>query len=216
MTDIEQGTADWHAMRCGKLTASRIKDMLARTKSGWGASRENYGAELILERLTGVQQEGFVSAEMKWGKEKEPEAVAAYEFRRNMETAKIAFVDHPSIPMSGASPDRLVGADGLLEIKCPLPKQHLAWLLAGAVPSEYVLQMCWQLACTGRRWCDFASYHPNFPEGMKLFVVRLERNATEIVRVETEARAFLAELDTKMAEIARRFPSVLPVQQAAE
>lgn len=215
-TTIEQGSADWHAQRCGRATASRIKDILARTKGGGvSASRENYKAELVLERLTGVQHEGFQSAEMRWGKEQEPEAVTAYEFDRNLDTSKISFVDHPTIPMSGASPDRLVGDAGLLEVKCPLPKQHLAWLLGGTVPSEYVKQMTWQMACTGRRWCDFVSYHPRFPVPMQLFVVRLDRDATEIVRIEAEVRAFLAEVDDQMAEIAKRFP-VVPLKDAAE
>lgn len=210
---IEQNTAAWHSLRAGKATASRIKDVMAK---GSGASRATYMTELICERLSGVQQEGFESEAMREGKRREPESVAAYEFKRNVETTQMAFVDHATIPMCGCSPDRLVGADGLLELKNPQPKQHLAWLLAGKVPPEYEKQMVFQMACTGRRWCDFASYSPAFPEPMQLFIVRLDRDPARIVEIEREVRAFLAELDAKMDEIAKRFPAVMPLAAAAE
>jgi len=118
MTDeIEQGTAEWHARRCGRVTASRVCHIVARTKSGYSATRKNYLSELLTERMTGVQEPGFTSKEMQWGKDCEAAAVAAYEFYRNVDCTKVGFIDHPTIAMAGASPDRLVGADGMIEIK---------------------------------------------------------------------------------------------------
>lgn len=207
--ETEQGSKAWHALRCGKITGSRIADVMAKGRSGApSASRANYMAELVVERLTGIQPEGgFVSREMQWGKDHEAEAVLAYEFYHNVETAKVAFVDHPTIPMCGASPDRLVGADGLLEFKCPNTATHLATLLGGQIDGGYIKQMMWQMACTGRRWCDFASYDPRLPDHLRLHVRRVHRDAAMIVEIETAVRHFAAELDEALADLARRFPA---------
>lgn len=198
---IEQGTPEWHALRCGKLTASRIKSMLAKTKSGWGASRKNYAADLVAERMTGVQSEGFMSPEMKWGKETEPEARLAYELSTGFDVVSAAFVDHPTISMSGASPDGLVGDDGLVEIKCPNTATHIDTLLSKAIPSEYILQMQWQMDCTGRKWCDFVSYDPRMPQHLRLFVSRLTRDDKLIAEVRAEAVVFLREIDATVAAL---------------
>lgn len=207
--EIEQGTPAWHALRCGKVTGSRIADVMAKGRSGApSASRANYMAELVVERLTGVQSEGgFVSREMQWGKDNEDAAVRAYEFIHDVTTERIAFVDHPTIPMCGASPDRLVGADGLLEFKCPNTATHLATLMGGSIDGGYVKQMQWQMACTGRRWCDFASYDPRLPYHMQLHVQRVARDPAMIVEIETAVRHFAADLEAMLAELARRFPS---------
>ena len=138
----------------------------------------------------------------------------AYEFYRNLDANKVAFVDHPTIPMSGASPDRLVGVDGLIELKCPNTSTHLASLLGAPIDSDYLKQMYWQMACTGRGWCDFVSYDPRMPEHMRLHVKRVHRDAASIVECEVAVRAFLSELDAKMAELAEKFPA--PVAEAAE
>lgn len=198
---IEQGSPEWHAMRCGKVTASRIADMLAKTKTGWGASRANYKAQLVAERLTGVVAEGFTNAAMEWGKEKEAEARAAYGFYTNETVELIDFVTHPVMLMSGASPDALVGMDGLVEIKCPNTATHIETLLGGSVPGKYQFQMQWQMACTGRQWCDFVSYDPRMPEDMRLFVRRLERDDEAIAMIEKETRVFLAEIDATVAQL---------------
>lgn len=198
---IEQGSPEWHAMRCGKVTASRIADMLAKTKTGWGASRANYKAQLVAERLTGVVAEGFTNAAMEWGKEKEAEARAAYGFYANETVELIDFVTHPVMLMSGASPDALVGMDGLVEIKCPNTATHIETLLGGSVPGKYQFQMQWQMACTGRWWCDFVSYDPRMPEDMRLFVKRLERDDEAIAMIEKETRIFLAEIDATVAQL---------------
>jgi putative phage-type endonuclease len=201
MNDIIQGSPEWFAIRCGKVTASRVADVVAKTKTGWGASRANYMAELIAERLTGESAERYTNAAMQWGTDKEPEARAAYEFRTDLAVTEIGFVMHPQIYASGASPDGLVAADGLVEIKCPNTATHIETLLGGSVPSKYVTQMQWQMACTGRQWCDFVSFDPRMPESMRLFVHRIKRDGIHISTLETDIRSFLAEVDDKVKSL---------------
>jgi putative phage-type endonuclease len=201
MSDIIQGSEEWHAIRCGRVTASRVADVVAKTKSGWGASRANYAAELIAERLTGEPAERFTNAAMQWGTDHEPDARAAYEFFRDAAVVEIGFVDHPSIAMTGASPDGLVGEDGLVEIKCPNTATHLDTLLSQTVPAKYVTQMLWQMACTGRKWCDFVSFDPRLPESMSMFVKRVERDDKRIAELETEVAAFLEEISAKIEQL---------------
>ncbi len=209
---IEQGSAEWKALRLGKVTASRVADVVAKTKSGWGASRANYMAELIAERLTGVPAESYTNAAMAWGTEKEPEARSAYEFRTDATVEQIGFVDHPAIPMTGASPDGLVGDDGMVEIKCPNTATHLDTLLGQSVPDKYVVQMLWQMACSGRKWCDFVSYDPRLPEAMRLFVQRLHRDDKRIAVLEMEVVTFLDELNHKLTVLRDRY---MPERAAA-
>lgn len=192
--EIIQGSPEWHAIRLGKVTASRIADVCARTKTGWGASRKNYMAELVAERLTGVKVEGFTNAAMQWGTETEPEARAAYQFEVGARVAQVGFVPHFSIADTGASPDGLVGEAGLVEIKCPNTATHIETLLGAPVPEKYVLQMQWQMACTGRQWCDFCSYDPRLPESMRLFVDRVKRDDDLIQSIEKDVVSFLTEL----------------------
>jgi putative phage-type endonuclease len=201
MTEIIQGSDAWLAIRLGKVTASRVADVVAKTKSGWGASRANYMAQLIAERLTGTPAESFTNAAMAWGNEKEPDARRAYEWQTDCSVVEIGFVPHPSIAMSGASPDGLIGDDGLVEIKCPNTATHIDTLLGQKVPEKYVTQMQWQMACTGRRWCDFVSFDPRLPEEMSLFVRRVERDETRIAELEAMVAEFLAELDAKVGEL---------------
>lgn len=209
---IEQGSEAWKQERLGKVTASRIADLLAKTKSGWGASRANYKAQIVAERLTGTCDDGFVSAAMQWGIDVEPEAVAVYAFDYGVDPKTVGFVPHPTIAMSGASPDRLINDDGLIEVKCPLTATHIETLLDGAVPGKYRLQIQWQLACTGRRWCDFVSFDPRMPEDMQLFVRRIERCDETIAEIENEVRIFLAEVD----DTVNRLVAAYRMPQAAE
>ena len=202
---IVQGTAEWHAERLGKVTASRMADVCARTKTGWGASRKNYMAELVAERLTGTRAEGFTNAAMQWGTDQEPEARVAYEFYRDATVVEVGFVPHPSIADTGASPDGLVGEDGLVEIKCPNTATHIETLLGGTVPEKYVLQMQWQLNCTGRQWCDFASFDPRLPESMRLFVQRVHRDETQIAALEKDVVEFLTELRETVARLRAKY-----------
>lgn len=200
---MKQGSEEWLAARLGKVTASRVADLTARTKSGYSASRENYMAEIIAERLTGVPAAQYTNSAMQWGTETEPEARAAYGFYRDMDVAETGFVIHPTIQMSGASPDGLVGDDGLVEIKCPNTATHIDTLLGQAVPGKYIKQMQWQMACTDRKWCDFVSYDPRLPENLRLFVRRVDRDEPLTRKMEKEIVAFLAETDEKIIQLLR-------------
>lgn len=199
--EILQGSPEWKALRCGKVTASRVADVVARTKTGPAASRANYLAQLIAERLTGSPAETYTNAAMQHGTETEPEARAAYEFYQGVTVEQVAFVSHPKIDQAGASPDGLVGADGLVEIKCPNTATHLETLLGQAVPAKYVDQMQFQMACTGRQWCDFVSYDNRMPEHMRLFVRRVQRDDARINHLETEIAGFLLEMAVKLSEL---------------
>lgn len=205
MTGIIQGSPEWFALRVGKVTASRVADVIAKTKTGWGASRANYMAELIAERLTGEPSEKYTNAAMAWGTDKEPDARAAYEFFRDAAVTEIGFVDHPSISMTGASPDGLVGDDGLVEIKCPNTATHLDTLLSQTVPAKYVTQMLWQMEVTGRAFCDFVSYDPRLPESMSLFVKRVERDDKRISELRSSVVEFLEEVEQKMIALNRMY-----------
>jgi putative phage-type endonuclease len=205
MHSFDQRTAEWLSHRLGKATASKIADIMATTKSGCAATRANYAAQLICERLTGTPTETFSNAAMQWGTEKEPEARDAYRIFRLCEVMEVGFVDHPTIPMSGASPDGLVGDDGLVEIKAPNSATHIETLRTNAIPGKYAKQMLWQMACTGRQWCDFASYDPRLPEEMQLVVIRLHRCDDTIAAMEAEVAKFLAEVDQAVAELRAQY-----------
>lgn len=201
MNNIIQGSPEWFAIRLGKVTASRVADVVARTKSGPSTSRANYMAELIAERLTGETAPSFSNAAMQWGAEKEPEARTAYEFRTDTEIETVGFVIHQKIADSGASPDGLIGADGMVEIKCPITATHIETLLSKSVPGKYLTQMQWQMACTGRQWCDYVSFDPRMPEAMRLFVQRVERDDKVIATLENDICDFLDEMAKKLAEL---------------
>lgn len=198
---IAQGTDEWKAVRLGKVTASRIADATAKTKSGWSASRANYMADLLAERLTGKPRDGFTSSAMQWGTDMEPEARLFYGFMNDLAVEQVGFVLHPTIGGSGASPDGLVGDDGLLEIKCPNTATHIDTLLGAAIDGKYVKQMQWQMACTGRAWCDFVSFDPRLPERMQFHCRRVERDDAMIGELETSITEFIAEMRQKEADL---------------
>jgi putative phage-type endonuclease len=203
---VEQGSPEWHALRVGKVTASRISDVFARTKTGWGASRKHYKAELVVERLTGKQVEGFMSEDMKNGSILEARARAEYEayHSNGLTVQQIGFVDHPTIPMAGASADGLVGDDGVAEFKCPKIGTHLEYILNNKIPGEYDKQILWNFACNPtRKWCDFCSYNPHFPPEMQLFRIRVMRDNARIAEAEQGVREFLREVETDF-EVLRR------------
>lgn len=200
--DIKQGSTEWRLARCGKLGASRVADAIAKTRTGgWGASRANLLAELIAERLTGVPNGGYQSAAMMHGTETEPDARAAYAFRMDATVTEVGFIDHPTLQMTGASPDGFVGEDGLVECKCPNTSTHIDTLLGQSVPGKYVHQMQWQMACTGRKWCDFVSFDPRLPEAMRLFIRRVKRDDDAIDNLFGEIMTFLRELDMKERQL---------------
>jgi putative phage-type endonuclease len=198
---MEQRTTEWHTARLGKVTASRVADVIAKTKTGYGASRGSLMADLIVERLTGQPASTFSNAYMEWGTEQEPHARAAYSAVTGELVEEVGFIDHPRIANSGASPDGLVGDDGLVEFKCPATATHLDTLLAQTVPTKYVPQMQWQMACTGRKWCDFVSFDPRLPEHLRMFVKRVERDDALIKTLEGEVTLFLSELEEKLTKL---------------
>lgn len=192
-------------MRCGKVTSSRVSDIMRRTKSGVSASRERYLGELIAERLTGVQTPGFESADMRAGKENEAAAIALYAFLVNVDPVAVPFVDHPTIAMAGCSPDRLVGDVGLVEAKCPATHTHIATLRGASIDPDYITQMQWQMACTGRQWCDWISYDPRMPVDMQIDVRRVHRDDVRIADLNAAVTRFLAEVDAAISDLTARY-----------
>lgn len=203
--NVEQGSDAWKDARCARVTASRIKDILAKVKSGEAASRANYRAQIVAERASGKpQDDDFFSKEMRWGVENEPYARAAYEMATGTMVHQVGMVVHPKDPRCAASPDGVVGWDGknepegLIEAKCPLTKNHLAYIKSGIVPPEYQGQILWQLAVTGAKWCDFVSFDPRLVgkfEPLQLYICRMERDEARIRDIEMEVERFLDECD---------------------
>jgi putative phage-type endonuclease len=198
---IKQGSLEWHQQRLGRVTASRIADVIAKTKSGYSTSRDNYMAQLVCERMTGNVAESYTNAAMAHGVETEPLARAAYEAIADVLVDEVAMITHPQIDAAGASPDGLVGDDGLVEIKCPNTATHIDTLLSQTVPGKYNTQMQWQMACTGRQWCDFVSFDPRMCDGLQLFVKRVPRDNAYIQMLEEEVKKFLVELDNKITKL---------------
>jgi putative phage-type endonuclease len=200
VTSTQQRTPEWFAKRLGLVTASRIADVMAKTKTGASASRSGYMAQLVTERLTGAPTEGFQSAAMEWGIEQEPHARAAYEAREGVLVDEVDFVRHPLLE-AGASPDGLVGEDGCIEIKCPNTATMLEYIEDRSVPRKYLLQMQWQLACTGRNWCDFVAFDPRLPEHLQLLVIRVPRDEGVIAEIAGEVGRFLTELRDRVEHL---------------
>jgi putative phage-type endonuclease len=190
----------WWAARLGKVTASRVADVIAKTKTGYGAGRANYAADLVVERLTGQKASSFTNAAMEWGTEQEPYARAAYAAKTGILVEEVGFIDHPTVAMSGASPDGFA-EDGLIEVKCGNTATHLEYIFDGKPPAKYITQMQYQMACTNRPWCDFVSFDPRLPERLQLLVVRVPRDDDYIAMLETEVKKFLAELDDNLNKL---------------
>ena len=204
---IEQRTEEWFQQRLGKVTASRISDVIAKTKTGVSTSRQNYLVQLVSERITGKKGDSFVNQAMLDGIEREGAARAIYMLNRDVSVTEVGFFDHPVIKNSGASPDGAVNAEedgkyaGLIEIKCPIETTHTNTLMSKSVSSKYIPQMQWQLACTGAKWVDFVSYNPNFPMELQLFVARVDRDNTYIAELEAEVLKFLDEVDQTILKL---------------
>ena len=197
-----QGTAEWFASRLGKVTASRVSDVLAKKTT---AAYRNYMAQLVAERLTNEQPESYTNAAMQRGTELEPDARSCYEFVSGNTVEEVGLVDHPSVDMSGASPDGLInGGLGLVEIKCPNTANHIDYLLSNKVPTQYVNQIQWQIACTGANWCDFVSYDPRLPQSLQLFIVRVDRDAEKIDKLEEAVVSFLVEVSSMVKKLEER------------
>ena len=202
---MQQGTIEWIQSRIGKVTASRVADVIATTKTGYSSSRENYMAQLIVEKITNKKAEIYTNSAMEWGIANEPFARAAYEIATGTMVDECGFVPHPTIDGCGASPDGLVGDDGLVEIKCPNTAGMIETLLTQAVPGKYNTQMQMQMACTGRQWCDYVVYDPRMPIKAQLFIKRVPRDPVFIQKMEAEIVKFLAELNGKVNQLKELF-----------
>ena len=195
----EQGSPEWLAARAGKVTASMISNVLAKPET---AAYRDYQAQIVAELLTGKPQgSDFTNAAMEFGTENEPFARSAYEVSRGIMVDEVGLVLHPTIDRAGASPDGLVGSDGLVEIKCPKVATHLAYICAGVVPTKYRNQMLWQMACTERGWCDFVSFRPDLPEHLQLFVIRFQRDEVKIKELTIAVNSFLAQVDEMLKKL---------------
>jgi putative phage-type endonuclease len=198
----EQRTEEWFSARLGKVTASSLYKVLAKTKTGYGADRGNYMTQLVLERVTGSKAESYTNSSMQWGIDQEPFARAAYEASRGVMVDEVGFLPHPSIEAAGASPDGLVGDDGMVEIKCPDSKTALeCWLSDTPVEGKYFAQMQWQMRCADRSWCDYVVFDPRMPAKAQLFVTRVERDDEWIEATEKEVIKFLSEVDAKVSAL---------------
>lgn len=200
---MQQRSDDWFKARLGKATSSNFKDIVTRTKSGYGSARKNYMAKLVAERLTGQIAEGFTSQAMQWGIDTEDSARLAYEFRTGATVVEEGFVEHANM-LAGASPDGLVGNEGLVEIKCPNTATHIDTIQKNKIPYQYIPQVQGQMWVTGRKWCDFVSYDPRMPEELQLVIIRIDRDDEYIANLGTEVGQFLDELDDLEAELKER------------
>lgn len=205
MLDLVQGTPDWLAARAGSLGASQVADALARTKTGWGASRANLAARLVTERITGKPVESFVTSAMMRGTELEPQARAMYSLHTGHDVAEIGIVRHPVIAHTHCSPDGLIDAGGMVELKCCGAARHIEVLNDSPPEDRYVKQCLWQLACTGREWVDLAYFNPDLPPPMQLVIHRIERDDAAIGEMEDAVAAFLAEVAETVANLEARY-----------
>lgn len=221
IVECEQGTPEWHAARCGRVTGSKVGDVLKKISGGKpSAMRATYAGVLIAERLTNTQSSGgYISTEMQWGKDHEGAARAMYEWMYDARGSTVGFVIHPKIYMSGASPDCLINTvetmngnmrviescEGGLEIKCPNTSTHLDSLLDDKIKPEYIDQIHWNMACTGAQWWDFVSYDPRLPPELQFYVNRFKRDDILIKQMELEVAKFLGEVDTTLARLRQKF-----------
>ena len=200
-TDIIQGSEEWHKLRCGKITASRIVDIMRGIKGSYLAGRKNYLAEKVCEILTGKAEEHFISTPMQWGIDNEPLARSSYELLTGNLVKEVGFITHDSIENLGASPDGLVGTDGGIEIKCPNTAQHLQLLLGGKVKRDYIIQIQINLMCSNRQWWDYVDYDSRLPEEHSIFINRFYRDEVMIAEITQEVLLFNAELQAMIKQL---------------
>lgn len=206
-----QGSPEWFESRLGNASASRISDIISKTKSGYSASRENYLTELVLERF-GIPQDSYTNAAMEWGTQTEPLARMAYEANTGNMVKEVGYIMHPNIAHAGASPDGIIGGGvfelGVLEIKCPSSKTHFEYLISGQVPEKYKPQMAWQIACTKAEFADFVSFDPRVPEKLQYFQVRYNRDQNYIDMLESEVIKFLKEVEEKFVKLKEKMETM--------
>ena len=196
-----QGSEEWFAARRGNVGASGVYKIMAK---GQGKTRKQYMIDLLIERLGG-SQESFTSAAIERGNEMEPIARSAYEVETGQIVTETGFIMHPELKRFGASPDGLVGDDGLIEIKCPNTATHIEFIQTKKPAGQYILQMQAQMACTGRKWCDFVSYDDRLPN-LEFASVRIMRDDAKIDQMLAEIKTFVAELDALETEMRGKMP----------
>lgn len=207
---MEQNSPEWHAIRCGKTTASRIADLMAKPRVQGEGMRANYCTQLAVERLTGRPMATYQNGIMEEAHEWEPKARAFYSFRTDNAVQQVAFVPHPTIEMAGCSPDGLVGKTGLVEFKCPIQNTHARAILRGGdgIDAKYIKQMQFQMACTGREWCDYVSYNDDMPEKLRGRIIRVKRDAAMIAEIEEAVRAFNLEVEAMCRALAEKIDAL--------
>ena len=212
-----QGTEGWFQSRLGKVTASRVSDILAKPRNGTGSGvRQSYMNQLIEERTTGQRNVGYQTTSMQWGIQNEPKARDAYCKFRGVSVAETGFIDHPTIPWSGASPDGLVGHNGLVEIKCPNTKSHLAVIKSAKIPSQYYYQIMWQMAVTGREWCDFVSFDPRLNDSRRLYVQRILRDSVAIDHLHKAVSEFVRHVEARLVQENLEKPALIIVDKVSK
>jgi putative phage-type endonuclease len=206
---VEQGSDEWKALRAGRVTASKVADAISKLKNGGeSATRRELRIKLVTEALTGEPADDiFETAAIRWGRENEAYARMYYEELRQVQVRQIAFAHHPTLKRAGASPDGLVGTDGLLEIKCPMSHTHLNYILAGVVPEDYKPQMLWQMECTGRNWCDLMSFDPRMPKGLRVFIRRFQKDQVALASITTEVTGLINEVEEMVKSL-----NALPIE----
>lgn len=213
IVDCEQGTPEWKKARAGRVTASRMADLLAKGK---GISRQKYLGQIIAERDSGEPSEmSFKSASMEWGTQQEEDAATLYEWEYETRLTKVGFVIHPAIELSGCSPDRLCGDEGIVQIKCPDTHTHIETFMTDEIDSRYLKQMQWEMACTHSKWCDFVSFDPRVKQERRLFVKRIRRDPAAIVAMQAEVQAFLREVDETIKQLDRKSEQMRASRRAA-
>jgi predicted phage-related endonuclease len=201
---LEQGSAQWLEFKVGKVGASRVSEITAKLRDGRpGASRATYLGELIAERLTGTSSETYKSAAMQWGNDVEPLARSNYQFRNMCLVERVGCILHPAINGALCSPDGLVGAEGMVEFKCPNTSTHCDFILGAEIPGKYLQQMQWQMACAGRQWVDYVSFDPRLPERLRMWVQRVPRDGKMIELLESEVKAFLRDLEVRIRALSQ-------------
>ena len=191
--NAEQRSPEWFAARCGIATASNFAKVLSTIKSGESAERRNYRIKLALERITRTVEESYQNEAMRIGIEREPQARIAYEASTGNMADEVGFCLHGELEC-GASPDGLIDDDGGLEIKCPTPGKHFEYLRASGEPPEYTAQIQGCIWVTGRKWWDFVSYCPDFPDNASLIVRRVHRDDEYISNLANKIAAFMDEV----------------------
>jgi len=200
--ELKQQTPEWLKARIGKCTGSRVKDALSFLKNGQPSQkRKDYLTDVVTERLTGFAVEHYVTPAMQWGIDTEEYASSAYEVVSGNDVEEVGIAEHPSIPMFSASPDRYVGNDGIVEIKCPITTTHVEWMMAGLIPEEHLWQLTAEMACSGRKWVDFVSFDPRLPPRNQVFIRRLLRDEERIAFMEAGVIQFLSEVDAMVAKL---------------